>query len=279
MPQQADVQSLDYLTKMTMGWTYAALVPFFNLLVIVAGFFSISIEVFIRHSFGERYFGIFRYLIGGLFLSLFVLGGQLIGWLNTAAVDSWFGQAQGWLTITVLQLIYWSYLIVGLVHLSLSWYRRNFTDSPWHSWSFGVSWFNFLVGRKFFVWTVTDWMLYRFVEPMFFFALAILAAIPMPGVSLFLFLVGMILFTKNNYLYLQARGKVLDLLDAQIEASFVEQATSGDDKRKTAGFSMVRSPARVDWNNDGIPDILQTSSQDDNAIDTTSTTMEREKNV
>ena len=60
-------------------------------------------------------------------------------------------------------------------------------------------------------------------------------------------------------MYAQAHGRLLDLVDAQIEGQYLQAALRGDDKRQTAGYSVVRAPSALDKDGDGMPDTLQTA--------------------
>jgi hypothetical protein len=80
------------------------------------------------------------------------------------------------------------------------------------------------------------------------------------SVGNWLWLVAFTLVVKNNYVYSQARAITLDLIDGQIVARFQEAAMKEQDKRTTAGFTLVRSPVPLDLDGDGVSNFGQQSA-------------------
>lgn len=257
-----DAAKMEYLAKMGTDWTYNQLLPWINLAIIIMGWFAISVEVFLRHTFGERYLNILRVFLAAFAMGLVVFGAQVGG-----ALGSLYGErpnalqaAGGFLGGVVLQFVYWGFLGFSAYHLWQT-YQRNKRGERWYSHSFGISRLSFLIGRRVTAgpvdFTINDWTLYRFVEPGLIWACSFIGGFLSGTLGFFLFLAAVTMFIKNNYLYSQARGRILDMMDAEIERDYLTQAMQGTDKRQTAGFTLVRPPRAMDRNNDGIPDPLQ----------------------
>lgn len=255
-----DGSKMEYVAHATIGEVYRDALPWINLIIIVLGWFSISVEVFLRHSFGERYLNLLRVFLALTVMSLLTLVSQMVMFtqIGSGSVSS----DAGFLGIYALYYLPQVFFLVSLVHLVHNW-RRSSRGERWHSRSFGISHLRFLIGRRLghgpFRMIVDDWLLYRLVEPLLVMLLALFLGQFAGGLGFYLFLAAGTLFIKNNYLYALERGRVLDMIDSEIEQDFMEAAFSGEDKRQTAGFTLVRAPRAVDRNNDGIPDFIQTA--------------------
>lgn len=179
------------------------------------GWTTTTLEVFIRRDFGERYLGWIRLyfaygiMAGFTFISFFSRSTIFLGFLA-------------------------AFVIVSLIH-QLRIFIRNQKGIRWHSMSYGVSWLSFL--------PVNNWLLYRFVEPVLFFTI---------GATLFtsfdrttgawVSIAAFALLVKNTMVYGQARGRYLDMVDAQIEHEYLDDSMNGTPMQQTAGFQMVEVP-------------------------------------
>ena len=230
---------------------------------ILLGWFSITVEVFVRFSFGSRYLSLLRLLLAWwtfqTYKTLFFFASALS---NTFAGNSnpamWLWSApdiRGLFSAGVHTFLYYMFIYgffgLSIIHLFVIW-RRGVSGSPWHSMSFGISWMEFLpwdawqrivnfipipLVRK--ALQIDDWKLYCWLEPLLCY---------MAGKSLWeadrfigswLLIASVALFIKNNMLYLEFRGRALDLADSEIEARYLQAARQGADKRTTAGFTVV----------------------------------------
>jgi hypothetical protein len=208
------------------------------------GWASITLEVFVRRDFGERYLTAGRVLIGYLFIQavmalanlrlvvMMVLPGAEPPGAPTA-IHRWFVS---------------SFLLLSLVHL-LRIFLRNRAGIPWYSRAHGVSWLQFLIPLS--GYRLSDWVLYRFVEPglclmVAWFLLPVL--LPDGGFTRnWLIFASLGLFFHNNMTYNHMRNKYLDLVDGEIVSRHfneARQATGGQSKSvyQTAGYSVIPVP-------------------------------------
>lgn len=251
-----DAQKAQFLASLAGGWAYQQIAFFVTLMSIVLGWFSVSVEVFLRHSFGERYLSLLRLFMSWIALSFFATGGQIMALVGVGTSNTDRGALSALGGFAFFQVLYWVFIGMSIWHLwRIS--QRNRRGERWHSWSFGISWLNGLIGRKIGPVVIDDWSLYRFVEPVLVLVLAFVFGIFSGVVAVWFFVASVTLFIKNNYLYSQSRGRMLDMIDAQIASDYFQAALQGQDKRQTAGFVMVRPPRALDRNQDGIPDPLQ----------------------
>ena len=102
---------------------------FIALALFVFGFFSRTIEVFIRRDFGERYFSFERLVISFLFINLFTLMSSTTNPLTGGVVVS-------------SGLLFFSYLFMAAgVYHKIVMIKRNYNgDYSVHSYGFGTQW-------------------------------------------------------------------------------------------------------------------------------------------
>lgn len=221
---------LDLKSKRYVSATFAPEMTGFvqqltGLAMIILSWFSVTLEVYIRHTFGERYLSWVRLWIAW----------SAIGWLNAVAT---LGAAAGWGWGSLLfMLIYFGFLGLSLYH-RIAINRRNKRHILWHSQSFGIS---RLWGLPFFK-RFDDWTLYRFIEPLVFLCLGIFI-FPLHGI-IGLWLIGssVALGIKNNVYFSIERDGQLDQMDAQIEVGYAQQSQDGAPKEATAGWIATPLP-------------------------------------
>ena len=255
----SDGHKAEFVARLFSGPGFDQVLPMINLVIVVLGWFSLSIEVFLRKDFGERYLSPIRFFLAWFAFSTLAFGGQVVNLMGMAYGPREGGEVwKGLLSGLLFHVLYWGFLIMSAWQFRrIS--KRNKRGERWHSWSFGVSRFSGLIGRKVGSFTIDDWALYRFIEPTAIFALAVLVGLVSVPAGSWLWLASVTLLLKNNYMYAQAHGRLLDLVDAQIEGQYLQAALRGEDKQKTAGYSVVRAPSALDKDGDGMPDTLQTA--------------------
>ena len=216
------------------------------LAVIITGYFSLSIEVFLRWNFGERYFSVVRVFFGGLVMAVLAV----FPFLGGGASKFYWGLAG-------------CYLVLSIIHLVRIW-LRNRAGVVWHSQSFGVPLLGYLLPG------VNDWTLYRFIEPAISFALAVIASRFDRVTSNWLFLASVSLLVHNQMVYSEQRNRWLDAMDASIEAETFSNPSAfiGRRKQESHGFSTVSIPLGLDRNRDGIPDYAQAPNYADTVAET-----------
>jgi len=253
-----DLQEVEYLSSLFMPDTIKALHVIQQVTVIVLGWISVTLEVFTRREFGERYLSWTRVFLAWFAMGFFDFAREIPGMVRglipfsqpvfTAHLHPWFWQG---------------FIVLYLIHRLHIW-RRKQQGIQWHSQSFGISWLEFLpwgllanipvIGRYI---VVNDWTLYRWIEPGLCF-LAGLALEPFSwATSEWILLASVALFIKNQMVYFSTLGRFLDVIDARIEAANLTGALSGKSKRDTAGFSVVAVPQGENVFN-ATPDIAAT---------------------
>ncbi len=245
------VAQAQYVASLFMPGVVAYMQFFTDLAIILLGWLSVSVEVFLRRDFGERYLSNIRLMLSSLMLTAVGFSGALAWFINAnlSSTPSSSSAADAW----VFGILLVSYAGLCLFH---RWQirRRNRLGIQWHSMSFGSSWF-----EAFISWD--DWRLYTVVEPLFVFALAVLASwLGLAATGLW-FLVGSVaLFLRNQLVYMQNRDKILNLMDSRIEAGFFQTSLNGAPKRTTAGFSVVPfPPAQIKIIEEMVPDFMATA--------------------
>lgn len=218
-----------------------------QILRILMSWSSVTLDVFIRRDFGERYLDVGRVLLGLLTLRFF------LGLANLQTALSWVPGIQPLASQrTINRWFMTCFVLLTLVHL-LRIALRNHAGVPWHSHSFGVSWLDFLtmlppVRIGDIQLRISDWMLYRFIEP----GLCLfIAATLVPGPSFtrsWLIWCSIAMLIHNNLIFNAQRGRFLDLLDSQIESghynSVREEALGDASKYQTAGHMVMPMPPK-----------------------------------
>lgn len=210
--------------------------------IVILGWFTITVEAFLRYDFGERYYSPGNVFIGFTIVSGVAFAGTIGALVSESGVNSW----SLWLLI--------SYLGFSFFHLWMIWVRRR-TGRPYHSLFAGISHLELLgetlmkllnpllkaavlfVSRfalKFEprqelaaslqndqVITNSNEFTKRFLEPL---ALLLLAwFLPGKVLSLYLFLCAVAVGVYSSMLFQEERRKELDLLDSFINANLARR--------------------------------------------------------
>lgn len=197
------------------------LVKAINMFIItILGWHSLVFEVFARWEFGERYLSIGRLLVAFLICIVWIVAFR--------------GTLMPWITIAFL-------LMAGL-HRMRIWSRYS-RGIEWHSRSFGISHFEALGLPEIPFVSFGDYALYRFYEPGIYAFIAWVVYQYDPASGAFLFVSAFAAFWGNNMAYAYERARILDLIDAKIEAQHFNATSFGKDKRDIAGIA----PISVVW--------------------------------
>lgn len=196
------------------------------------GAVSILVEVFVRYEFGERYLSIPRAIFGVVILILYWAIPTIVSLLtfNAPAQNS---PLIGWFTL--------AYMGFAISHELRIWLRTEQRRVPWHSWSFGLSRFEFLGLPQIPLIGHGDWALYRFYEPFICFIISVslwMTGIDRP-VGLLVFLASLALLWRNNVVYFDHRKRRLDTIDARIEGAYYNEEAFGRGKNNVAGLAPV----------------------------------------
>lgn len=234
----------------------------------VLGAFAISVEVFLRRDFGERYFTRTKFVLGLIMLAAFNLGSNLTSRMpsfNDYTIDPETGQYVLKATQTSFNLSAWltyifllAYIILGSYHTFRIWWR-NGTGRPLHSRDHGLTWLeplgaltlaipNFFIGLVMRVYALTlpeherPWLMNalpflrdargfaeKVVEPLVVLILGILfSRLGATAVASWLYFSTLALVLFTTIRHEQFRNRALDLQDQQIEARDMSSAMFGD---------------------------------------------------
>lgn len=182
---------------------------------------SFSVEIYVRREFGERYIGWLHFLFTLILLSVIISVFRFLYFLPLIG-GGVYPQISG---------LYWYGVIFMTGYHMLRIWQRNRQNIPWHSRSPGISFLSFL--------PVDDWVLYRFIEPALCILMSMVIRLFVPFTGNWLLLASVCLLIKNNIIFNIARGRVLDVIDAQIETKVMSGELAGNDKRQTAGWSSI----------------------------------------
>jgi hypothetical protein len=231
-----------------------------DIIIIVGGWASVTLEVFTRKEFGERYFTPLRFMLGLVVLGVysFVIG-------LSSLVSASFGGEGSWGPL-LFPLFILAYFIVGLLHQFDIFYRNNYTNQLWYSKSFGVSRFSRFIGRRLGpLPPLDDWSIFLYVEPIGCFLLGWtlalfgnLGVLPTGELGTWIVFASAALLFKNQMLHAKERDEILNMNDARIKAMYLQTSARGAPKEQTAGYVAVNLPQALDKDRDGLPDVFET---------------------
>lgn len=203
-----------------------------SLVMVFLGWYAVTVEVFFRHKFGERYFNLVKVGIAALIMGVVI---QVAQFLNTYG-----GFIRIAISLALLRVLWWVFLAFALWHYVAIW-RRNRRGETWHSMSYGIS----HLARLPFFQQFDDWVLYRFIEPGISLALAFVVYYLNGPLGVWLGIAGFALFARNNLAYMQQRDTLLDLIDERIQSQYLAAALSGAGKAQTLGWSVAKVPSAL----------------------------------
>ena len=198
----------------------------------VCGQFAKTIVVFLRCDFGERYFNVSD-LLGSTFT--FAIYGAVILLLFTTgrggdAIHQYGGSREQNAAVLIVFLL--CFLAMSVFHRVIS-FVQNLSGRRWHSRYAGTSYLRFLTALP----LVTTYTVQRFVEPALALTAAFAFGLLSPVLGLWLCFAGLSLAATEHLQHRRARNRVLDAIDAQIEAEQIGNAIAGNKSaRATEGF-------------------------------------------
>ena len=230
---------LNYVASSLAPNTWHPLMAISQIAMMVMGWLSVTLEVFVRRDFGERYLSWLRLFLGYLIMDMITLIPRII----FSMIPFMSGP-----TIATSSLFMKAFFIMGAYHQWRIW-QRNRQGIAWHSASFGVSRFTAL--------PVSDWVLYRFVEPGICLVAGFIIKTVDPVMGIWVIAASISLFIKNQMVFNDQRARLLDIIDARIESAAMKGALEGKPKQETAGFSVMAVP-EMNLIDESIPDIAAT---------------------
>jgi hypothetical protein len=187
----------------------------------ILGMFAVSVQVFTRKGFGERYMSVLNILFGLSAIGFFTGLGNL-------AVSSMAHEPYSQL----MELLYTSALCLAVYHRFVIW-RKNRRNVIWHS---------MYSGRPMFAFTgIDEGTLKRWIEPALLLGLSYIAKhVHQSPVSMWLLIGGIAVFVHETLAEYMQRAALLDARDAMIEANYRQGVATGK-ATSDLGFSMSRS--------------------------------------
>jgi hypothetical protein len=213
-----------YIISAVAPGTAQLLSAIFNIAVIMLGWISVVWEVFFRYDFGERYLSWLRLFFAYAMIST-------LWWIYALLNPSGIRRSDSLFVWSVVFFIGFS-----VYHRIRIWLRYQ-NGIPWHSMSFGTSRLSDLnlpvIGND-------DWTLYRWYEPIICFILAFVLGRLDPIAGFVGAIAAFALLIKNHMVYFQQRGRILDLIDARLEAAFYNEAAYQKRKEDIAGIAVMK---------------------------------------
>ena len=237
-----------------------------DFIMLMLQWFVITVEVFLRRDFGERYLSKLNYAFGVVLLGLWAFGAAMLGDFADSAFSggnapsnriefgSWLaGSGSG-----AMVLFWLGFVLAGSLHLArMSW--REAVGLPLHSLEWGRSWLTPLgkvvqvIGNKLGLLVLgiigkfnkgklpdkykpfpdVDAVTECFVEPvvMFFLSLILGAATGSVLLGVWLNFAAWALLLTSNYRYFMIRNQILDIRDQMIESTSVKGIMQNDRMR------------------------------------------------
>ena len=188
----------------------------------VASWFALSVAVFIRKDFGERFLGWVNLWFAYTALANFAFFGNLI--------SGYWGHGHSWL----ISVVWFAFLAASAWHRFAIWARNRS----------GVQWHSYYAGRSLLPFRCSDELMLTWIEPGFVLVLSMVLSPFSPLVSTWLWLAAVSLWVHAQItIYYQKQG-VLDAIDAGLEARFLSDAVSGKPAGETGGVTIAESVRR-----------------------------------
>lgn len=201
----------------------ASLRQFMDLAYMFAGWFGCTLEVFLRSDFGERHLNWMRLYMAYTLLMTLAMFATFFGAVNPPFVA--FVAA---------------FVIASLWH-AIGIQRRNWRKVLWHSRYGGIP----LLAAPFKLLGIRPptWLVFCVLEPGLGLLIAGLIGSASPLLSLWLVLASFGLGLRSLITEMNMRARTLDIIDAKLEATFLDDSAAGADVRQTAGVVAVHLPA------------------------------------
>ena len=187
----------------------------------VLGWFVMSVVVFLRKDFGERYLSWLNILFGMTAIGFFTGIGNVI-----------FSQNASHLSWTI-ELAYYGVIGLGVYHRVMIW-RKNKRGAMWHSYNPGDS----LIKQP----GVSSETVAKWIEPFLLFAMAYVAEkFHDSPLRLWLTIGGFALLVHEQVSFYMQRQQFLNMRDAMIESKNWSAVMSGKPVQQTQGYTIAKS--------------------------------------
>lgn len=204
---------------------------FFGLVALwVLGWHAISVQVFTRRSFGQRYLSLMNVLFGITAIGIYSGFGNIL--IGNLAHEPFSG---------LMELLYTAAICLSAYHLAVIWWK-NRKGVIWHSMYSGEP-----NGSSLLAFTgLSEGTLKQWIEPLVLFTLAYVAGNSHEhAVAVWLNIGGFSVFVHETLAAHMERAQLLDLRDAMIEANYRMKVMSGKQVRQEQGFSMSQSSVEL----------------------------------
>jgi len=206
--------------------TYRQFQFFYAVALWILGCHAISVEVFTRRSFGERYMSVMNVLFGISAVGLYTgFGNILVGNLTHEEFSG------------LMEFLYSAAICLSIYHLAVIWWK-NRRHVIWHSMYSGEP-----NGSSLLAFTgLSEGTIKQWVEPFVIFFLAYLANhAHQHAVGLWLNIGAFSVFVHECLAAHAEKSQLLDQRDSMIEANYRTQVLSGKRIRQEHGFSMSQN--------------------------------------
>ena len=212
----------------------------------ILGWFVMSVVVFLRINFGERYLGWINILFGMTAVGLFTGLGNIV-----------LSQGSSHLSYSI-EAAYYGVVGLSVFHRVVIW-RKNKNGQLWHSYNPGTSLIR-LPG-------VSEEAVAKWIEPAVLFFLAYVAGkFNDSPLRLWLMIGGFALLVHEQVSYFMQRQQFLDLRDALIESKNWGAVLAGKPVQKTQGYTIARSNLDMLERSPELRDAFQELPDDMKAI-------------
>jgi len=209
------------LLKGTESWRMYEMM--LSVISLICGCFAVSVVVFVRKDFGERYLSWLNLSFGYTVVACFTFLGAMFAFLTR-----WGGQQ--------LMTLFW------LAFIAMSLYRRWEINRKNNA---GVEWHSMYMGTSLLPLPFAEEKIYKFFEPALVFGAGHLLYALSGQVGAWLMISSVALFICNHIAYFNERRAMLDMRDAQIEAKYLSAALAGKPVTETGGFVVAESSIRL----------------------------------
>lgn len=217
---------------------YQKLVSILMLMHFVASWFVMSVVVFLRRDFGERYLSWVNLLFGYMIVAFFGgFGNAVIAYASGESAS----QIIGPFALAFIGLsIYHRRRIQKRIKTGIEWHSR-YSGTPLLKTldTSGKPWLKHIT-------SLDEETINKWIEPGLILLLAILARnLHSTPMAVWLFLSGFSLLLHEHISYYLQREWVLDGQDARIEARYYQEAVAGKPAQETAGYTIARSHREI----------------------------------
>jgi len=186
---------------------------------LVCACLGLSVAVFIRKDFGERYLSWVNLFFGYTVVANFSFFGGLITMFTHRGGE---------------QFMFFFWIAFILVSL---WHKREIARKI----KAGERWHSMYAGTSILPLPLSQENIYKFGEPAVVLGIGYLLWEVSGQVGLWLILSGLALFVNNHIIYHNQRQAILDVRDAEIEAKNIGGAFAGKPPRETGGVVVAES--------------------------------------